>query len=58
MNTLKLICLTIIQLIKQAWLLPQSVAIAAKQRRRRTVLNELEAERLDRLRNPSKYLGK
>ena len=58
MNTLKVICLTIIQLIKQAWLLPQSVAIAAKQRRRRTVLNGLEAERLDRIRNPSKYLGK
>ena len=58
MNTLKLICLTIIQLIKQAWLLPQSVAIAAKQRRRRTVLNGLEAERLDRIRNPSKYIGK
>ena len=58
MNTLKLICLTIIQLIKQAWLLPQSVAIAVKQRRRQTVLNELEAERLDRIRNPWKYLGK
>jgi hypothetical protein len=58
MNTLKLICLTIIQLIKQAWLLPQSVAIAAKQRRRRTVLDEREAERLDRLRNPSKYIGR
>ena len=58
MNTLKLICLTIIQLIKQAWSLPQSVAIAAKQRRRRTVLSEREAERLDRIRNPSKYLGK
>jgi len=58
MNTLKVICLTIIQLIKQAWLLPQSVAIAAKQRRRRTVLNGLEAERLDRIRNPSKYIGK
>ena len=58
MNTLKLICLTIIQLIKQAWLLPQSVAIATRQKRRQTVLNEREAERLDRLRNPSKYLGK
>ena len=58
MNTLKLICLTIIQLIKQAWLLPQSVAIAAKQRRRRTVLNGFEVERLDRIRNPSKYIGK
>jgi len=58
MNTLKLICLTIIQLIKQAWLLPQSVAIAVKQRRRQIVLNGLEADRLVRIRNPSKYLGK
>jgi hypothetical protein len=58
MDTLKLICLTIIQLVKEAWLLPQSVAIAIKQRRRQNVLNEVEAERLDRIRNPSKYLGK
>ena len=58
MHTLKLICLTIIQLVKQAWLLPQSFAITAKQRRRQTVLNELEVERLDRIRNPSKYRGK
>jgi hypothetical protein len=58
MHTLKLICLTLIQLVKQAWLLPQSFAIAARQRRRQTVLNELEAERLDRIRNPSKYRGK
>jgi hypothetical protein len=58
MNTLKLICLTIIQLVKQVWLLPQSFAIAAKQRRRQSVLNELEIERLDRIRNPSKYRGK
>ena len=58
MHTLKLICLTIIQLARQAWLLPQSVAKAVKQRRRQTVLNEHEAERLDRICNPSKYLGK
>jgi hypothetical protein len=58
MNTLKLIYLTIIQLIKQARLLPQSVAIAVKQRRRQIARNELEAERLDRIRNPSKYVGK
>ena len=58
MYLLKLICLTIIQLIKQAWLLPRSVANAVKQRRRQVVRNELEAERLDRIRNPSKYLGK
>jgi hypothetical protein len=58
MHTLKLICLTIIQLVKQAWLLPQSVVNAVHQRRRQAVRNELEAERLDRIRNPSKYLGK
>jgi hypothetical protein len=58
MHTLKLICLTILQLVKQVWLLPQSVANAVNQRRRQVVLNELEAERLDRIRNPLKYLGK
>jgi hypothetical protein len=58
MSQLKLICLTFIQLVKQVWLLPQSVANAVKQRRRQVVRNELEAERLDRIRNPSKYLGK
>jgi hypothetical protein len=58
MHPLKLLRQAIIYLVNQAWLLPQSVAIAVKQRRRRTVLNELEAERLDRIRNPWKYLGK
>ncbi len=58
MKVLKLICLTIIQLIKQFWLFPQTVTNAVKQRRQQMVRNELEAERLDRIRNPSKYLGK
>ena len=58
MHTLNLICLTFLQLVKQVWLLPQSVANAVKQRRRQIVLNELESERLDRIRNPLKYLGK
>jgi len=58
MYILKLICMTFIQLVKQAWLLPQSIADAVKQRRRQVVRNEREAERLDRIRNPSKYLGK
>jgi len=58
MKTLKLICQTIGQLAKRAWLLPQSVVNAVKQRQRQTILNELEVERLDRIRNPSKYLGK
>ena len=58
MHTLKLICLTILQLVKQVWFLPQSFANAVEQRRRLVVRNEHEAERLDRIRNPSKYLGK
>ena len=58
MNMLKLICLTIIELVKQAGRLPQTIANAARQRRRQTVLNVCEVERLDRIRNPSKYLGK
>ena len=58
MYILKLICMTFIQLVKQAWLLPQSITDAVKQRRRQVVRNEREAERLDRIRNPSKYLGK
>jgi hypothetical protein len=58
MNALKLICLAIIQSVKQAWLLPQTVANAVRQRRRRVSRNEHEVERLDRIRNPSKYLGK
>jgi hypothetical protein len=58
MHTLKFICRTTVGFFKEAWLLPHSVAVALKQRRRRFALNILEAERLDRIRNPSKYLGK
>jgi hypothetical protein len=58
MNLLKQICLTLSNLAKQAWLLPQALANAVRQRSRQTVLNEHEAERLDRIRNPSKYRGK
>ena len=58
MNKLKSICLTIILVVKQAWLRPESVAHALYFKRRQLVLDEHEIERLDRLRNPSKYLGK
>jgi hypothetical protein len=58
MATLKFILLTLLELVKQAWRLPQTIAQAAQQRRDRAVRNELESERLDRIRNPSKYLGK
>jgi len=59
MNKLNYMWLTVIRRVKRAWLHPQSVAIAREQRRRsQAVRNEYEFERLDRLRNPSKYLGK
>jgi hypothetical protein len=58
MDTLKMICVTTVLLVKQAWFLPQTIAMAFKQRRRQLLLNEHEIERLDRLRNPSKYRGK
>jgi hypothetical protein len=58
MHILKLICLTIGELAKQVWSFPGNVAANFRKRRRRTEVNELEVERLDRIRNPSKYLGK
>jgi hypothetical protein len=58
MHVLKFICRTTAGLFKEAWLFPHSVAVALQQRRRRFALNTLEAERLDRIRNPSKYRGK
>jgi hypothetical protein len=58
MQLLKLIGVTIGHLFKQLWLLPQTVAVGVRQWRGRAARNELEAERLDRIRNPSKYRGK
>ena len=55
---LKLICLAIVRLAKRAWLFTQTVVAAVKQRRLKSERNEFEIERLDRIRNPSKYLGK
>ena len=45
-------------ILKQAWSFPQSVAAAVKRMRRQRGLDKLEAERLDRIRNPSKYAGR
>jgi hypothetical protein len=58
MKNLKLIGLTIIHLFKQIWFLPRSIARGARQQRQWINRNKLEAERLDRIRNPDKYLGK
>jgi hypothetical protein len=58
MHVLELLWQTKVGLFKQACQLPHAVAVALKQRRRQFSLNLLEAERLDRIRNPSKYLGR
>ena len=57
MRTLILIGRAIFRLVRNVWLLPQSIVNAVQQRRQQVALNALEAERLDRIRNPSKYLG-
>jgi len=58
MQVLNFIRQAIVGLIKQVWWLPRTIATALKQRRRQIILDDLEAERLDRIRNPLKYLGK
>ena len=58
MGVLNFICQAIVGLTKQVWRLPRTIASALKKRRRQILLDDLEAERLDRIRNPLKYLGK
>ena len=58
MNIFKIICLTFFELAKQVLAFPATVAANIRRKRRSTEVNEAEAERLDRLRNPSKYVGK
>lgn len=58
MQRLKHLFQTAIELVKWVRLLPYSLAMAGRRKRRRAILEEDEAERLDRIRNPSKYLGK
>jgi len=58
MHLLKVICLTIFELAKQVWALPATVAANLRKRRTPVGVSAVEAERLDRLRHPSKYVGK
>jgi hypothetical protein len=58
MQTLLLIWRIIVNLVKQAWLLPKTIALALEQRRRQITRHQFETERLDRIRNPSKYAGR
>jgi hypothetical protein len=55
---LKFIYGKLVHLAKQVWLLPRTLANAVRERQRQAILDVDEAERLDRIRNPDKYLGK
>jgi len=58
MRALKFVREITVGFFKWALVFPRFVAIGLRQRRRQFALNALEAERLDRIRNPSKYLGR
>jgi hypothetical protein len=58
MHALKRIWEKTVGFSKQALRVPSLLANALRRRRRQFALNALEAERLDRIRNPSKYLGR
>ena len=58
MNSLKLIGQAFNQILRQIWLLPQTIADALRLRRQRALVHQLETERLDRIRHPEKYRGK
>lgn len=58
MHFIKWISLTILKLAEQVLFLPRNVAVALKERTLRVARAQNETERLDRIRNPSKYAGK
>jgi F0F1-type ATP synthase membrane subunit b/b' len=58
MKILTFTILMLTQLAKQIWSLPKTISQAIQDRRQRIVADDQEAERLDRIRNPSKYIGK
>ena len=57
-NYLKLTLLTLFELLKQIASLPRLLVEAVRQRKIRALTKLVEGERLDRIRNPSKYLGR
>jgi hypothetical protein len=58
LNMMKNLRLALDRLLKQVCLVSKTIANAGKQRQRQLILNQREAERLDRILNPSKYRGK
>jgi hypothetical protein len=58
MKQLKHFCLAIVEIARGLLLLPVTIATGFRHRHERAAINDLEIERLDRIRNPSKYRGK
>jgi hypothetical protein len=58
MNPFKNLRQALGECLRQAWFVPRTLGRAAQRRRQQMIMNEQESERLDRIRNPSKYLGK
>jgi len=58
LNIITHIFLTFVQLLKQIGALPAAIFITVKTRQQRMKSKAREAERLDRIRNPSKYQGR
>lgn len=58
MKPLKHFCLMIFEFARGLLLFPVTIGDRLRHRQERAAINELEIERLDRIRNPSKYLGK
>ena len=57
MDTIKLLFTRLKGLARQVVSLPTVFKTRASRRRERKAADEQEAERIDRIRNPSKYLG-
>ena len=58
MKILKIIGQTAVEIVRQIWRLPQTIARFCKRRQQQVIFDKQEVERLDRIRNPSKYRGK
>ncbi len=58
MKMLEHILLVIGEMAREVWYLPRTMMGLAKRREHEAVVSAEEAERLDRIRNPSKYRGK
>ena len=58
MNQLRRLGRSCVRWVKQFGRLPHTMATLAQRRREQAVRDEMETERLDRICNPSKYLGK